>query len=129
MGFISKIMKQEKEHGFVHVLFCIQVAWMATLNVSKKEYFIKMILILLLSPIFFLAGYGEFAEKLKSVGLIDHKNIIANFIAANCLFIHYAGKIFPYLVLLNICCFFSAQMWSKEFWIEVENMKTVKSQE
>jgi len=129
MGFISNLFKQEKEHGLAYVLFNVQVAWMATLGISKKEYFIKMALMFAITPLLIFLGYGEFAEKFKNAGLKNYENIITNFFAANILFIHYIGKVFPYLVILNIIVLFLTKMWSKQFWVKVEEIKLQKSQE
>lgn len=123
MDFLSKFDKQQKEHGLAHVLFVYQVAWISTLGISKKEYFIKIGLIILFSPLFFFLGYGEIAEKLKEVGMQNYDNLITNFLAANFVFLHYAGKIFPYMLALNMIVFISTKMWTKQFWSKVEELK------
>jgi hypothetical protein len=123
MSFIPKIMDAEKEHGITHVLFLGQAAWMATLGVSKKEYFIKMGLSILLTPLFLFLGYGDFAEKLKIVATTNYEQIGTNLVAAMLLSLYYIGYIWPYLLVLNAAVFFTAKMWSKEFWEKVQEVK------
>lgn len=120
MGFIKQMMDAEKEHGIVNVLFLVQAAWMATLGISKKGYFIKAIIGILMTPILIFLGYGEFAEKIHTVA---YENISTNLFAVMLLFLHYAGVIFPYLLALNVLVFSVCRMWSKEFWEKVEEAK------